>query len=248
VASQTQKMGDRLITIDRREIQEHPDITDLIGLPFVVDTLDAGDFAFLDRNSEPVGIERSEIGNLIQKVRSGELEAQMLKCQDNYASIILLVEGVYDSIDGLLAVYNGGNRGYFRTYVYPRTYYETVIAMEVRLSEMGIELIHSPTLQCTMSTIRTIYNQRTKPEEQHALFKRTRAVVIPTKLTNNPAVPMLMTLCPRLSEKVAIRLINKYDNIWTIIHQPDEQLLQIEGFGRGLLDKLKKGVGKDVET
>lgn len=237
-----------MLIIDDREIVQHPDIPKLLGMPSTVQRLDAADYAFLDRNSEPLGIERSEIGNLIQKVRSGELESQMLKCQENYAHTILLTEGVYDSIDGLLAVYNGGNRGYYRTYVYPRTYYETVMAIEIRLSEMGIELIHSPTLQCSMTTIRAIYNQRTKEESQHTLFKRTRAVVIPTKLTNNPAVPKLMTLCPRISEKVAIRLINKYDNIWTLIHQPDEELLKIEGFGRGLLDKLKKGVGKDVET
>jgi len=49
-----------------------------------------------------------------------------------------------------------------------------------------------------------------------------------------------------MPEKVAIRLVNKYGSIWNILHTEDSELLQVEGFGRGLLDKLKRGVGKDV--
>jgi len=54
-----------------------------------------------------------------------------------------------------------------------------------------------------------------------------------------------MTLANRMPEKVAIRLVNKYDTIWNILHTDDSELLQVEGFGKGLLDKLKKGVGKE---
>lgn len=234
-----------MITIDRRELQQHEDIPDLIELPFVVDTLDAADYAFLDYKDEPVGIERCEVGNLIQKLRSGELESQMLKCQANYSSIILLTEGVYDSVQGFLSVHREGSRGYFRSHIYPHTRYDYTIASLVRLSDMGIEIIHSPNFGCSMVVVRTIYNQRTKPEVDHSLFKRIRPIRIPVKLSANPAVPRLMSLCPRLPEKVAIRLINKYSTIWNILSTPDEELLGVEGFGKGLLDKLKRGVGKE---
>ncbi len=243
-------IGINMITVDRREAKEAEEhhnifIPDALDLPCAIDTLEAADYAFLDRDSAPFGIERSEIGNLVQKLRSGELEEQMYKCQANYASVILLIEGVYDQVDRLLAVHKDSNRGYFRTHIYPHTYYDYVKATEVRLSEMGIEIIHSPNFQCSMSVIRTIYNQRTKPEEEHTLFKRVRAIKIPVKLTSNPAVPMLMALCPRLPEKTAIRLINKYDSIWNILSTPDDELLGVEGMGKGLLDKLKRGVGKE---
>ncbi len=214
-------------------------------IPNTVHRLDAADYAFLDHSNEPTGIERSEIGNLVQKIRSGELEDQMYKCQDNYTSVILLIEGVYDKVDGLLAVHKESNRGYFRTHIYPHTRYDYIKAVEVRLSEMGVELIYSPTFQCSMTTIRTIYNQRTKPEGEHTLFKRTRAVKMPVKLTSNPSVPKLMALANRLGEKVAIRLINKYGSIWAILNTPDEELLETEGMGKGLLRKLKEGVGKE---
>lgn len=233
-----------MITVDDRELTQHPEIQVELTIPYTVQRLEAGDYAFLDRNNDPLGIERSEIGNLVQKLRSGELEEQMYKCQDSYASVILLKEGVYDGVSGLLATYTNSNRGYFRIHVFPRTYYETIKAVEIRLSEMGIEVIDSPNFSCSMSIIRLIYNQRTKPEEEHTLFKRTRAVSIPVKLTSNPAVPRLMALANRMPEKVAIRLIHKYDNIWGILNAPDNELLETEGMGKGLLKKLKEGVGK----
>ena len=239
-----------MITIDRREVkeaEEHHGISlpDILDIPCVVDTLEAGDFAFLGKNNEPTGIERSEVGNLIQKLRSGELEEQMYKCQTNYASVILLIEGIYDEIDGLLAVYKRSNRGYYRNYIYPHTRYVDIKALEIRLSEMGIEVIHSPNFQCSIDIIRVIYSQRTKPEEEHQLFKKIRVIKIPVKLTSNPAVPKLMSLAGgRLAEKAAIRLINKYSTIWELMHQPDDELLTVEGVGKGTIRKLRQGIGK----
>ena len=234
-----------MLTIDRREIQEHSDIPYLIEVPFTVATLEAGDYAFLDHNDEPTGIERSEIGNLLQKLRSGELESQMLKCADNYSSVILLTEGVYDQVSGYLAVHKESSRGYFRTHIYPHTRYDYTMSLLVRLSEMGIEIIHSPNFACSMLLIKAIYEQRTKPEEEHHLFKKIRQVRLPVKLSSNPAVPKLLALCPRLPEKTAIRLINKYESIWRVLNTDDSELLEIEGFGRGLLNKLKEGIGKE---
>ena len=233
------------ITIDRRELQEHQDIPDLIELPFVVDTLGSADYAFLSYDSSPVGIERCEVGNLVQKLRSGELESQMIRCDEAYNSIILLVEGVYDAVQGFLSVHGESQRGYFRKHIYPHTRYDYVMASLIRLSEMGIEIIPSPNFACSMVVVRTIYQQRTKAPEDHSLFKKIRPINIPVKLSSNPAVPKLMTLCPRLGEKVAIRLVNQFESIWNILHVGDNELLEVEGFGKGLLDKLKKGVGKD---
>lgn len=244
-----------MITVDKRELQEmiaHRNISSLdelstlIEVPLSADTLAAGDFAFLDVHNEPVGIERSGISNLLQKLRSGELERQLAKCDAYYSTVILLVEGVYDHIGGYLSHYRKSAEGcvYFRTRVEPNTRYTDIKALEVRLSELGIEIISAPNFDCSIKTIKTIYLQRTKPEEEHWLFKRIRPVKIPVKLSANPAVPMLLALCNRLGEKVAIRLINKYNTIWDIIHTSDEELLSVEGMGKGLLRNLRKGLGK----
>ena len=246
------------LTIDRRELSEMiehrhiasaAELSAQIDIPVVEDTLDAGDFAFLNRNNEPVGIERCEIGNLIQKIRSGELEAQLIRCDENYSDVILLTEGVYDHVGGFLAHYRKTREGnaYYRNRIEPNFRYSEVKALEVRLSELGIEVMGTPNFACSISLIKTIYQQRTKPEEQHTLFKKVRAVRIPVKMSANPAVPMLMTLCNRLGEKVAIRLIHRYDTIWGILHAPDDELLEVEGFGKGLLLKLKQSVGKSEE-
>ena len=234
------------LTADDREVTQHPKIPELLSpIPVTVQRLDSSDYAFLDRHNEPIGIERCEVGNLIQKIRSGELEEQLDRCQDSFSTVILLTEGVYDQYGGLVSIHKAGGRGYFRTMIYPQTRYDWVQAVKVRLSELGVELIDSPNFQCTMTIIKAIYTQHTKADTERTLFKKTRAVVMPTKLTSDPAVGRLMGLGKRFPEKVAIRLIHKYGSIWGVIHADDSELLQVEGMGRGLLTKLKEGIGKE---
>lgn len=232
-----------MLIVDTRELSEHPEISDLLT-EFKVERLEAADYAFLDCNNVPVGIERCEVSNLIQKLRSGELESQLYNCQEQYGSVILLKEGVYDSLGGLLAVYKQGKNGYFREYVYPHTTYMSIKAIEVRLSDMGIEFIDTPNFLCSMIAIKLIYEGRTKPESKRTLFRKTRVVQLPTKLTTNPSVPRLMSLVPRMPEKVAISLIYKYGSIWNILQTPDKELLQIEGLGKTLIKKLRENVGQ----
>ena len=232
-----------LITVDDREVLQHPDIPDLLKVPTQVERLDAGDYAFLNRSAEAVGIERSEINNLMQKLTSGELEQQLRRCAEGYTKVILLVEGVYDSIGGYLSTYKQTSHGYYRVRTYPNTRYESVVSLLARLQELGIDIVHSPNFGCSMTTVRSIYNQATKPEGDHQLFRSVRPPNIPTKLTNNPAVSKLLALCTRLEEKTAIRLIQKYGTIWNILQADDKELLEVEGFGKTLVKRLKEGVG-----
>ena len=243
-----------MITVDRRELAEmieHRSIVNeeglasLIGVPVIVDTLDAADFAFLDRNNEPLGIERAVIGNLLQKLRSGELETQLDRCSEQYSHVILLTEGVYDHIGGYLAYYkkNIGDTVYFRTRIEPNTKWAEIKALQVRLAELGIEILDAPNFECSMKLIGIIYNQRTKPEEEHTLFRSVRTPHLPTKWSSNPSVPRLLNLCPRLGEKVAIKLIDKYNTIWNIVTTPDKDLLETKGFGRILVRRLKENIG-----
>jgi len=236
-----------LLIIDDREANEHPElrtISDVWGIPVTIQRLDAGDYVFLNRDNEPVGIERSEISNLVQKLASGELESQLERCQDNYQHIILLVEGVYDKVDELLAIHKGSGKGYFRTRVFPHTRYDYVKALEVRLQELGIEYIDTPNFECSLTTIRTIYIQRTKPESEHHLFRKSKVPRIPTKYTTNPAVPRLMALAPRLPERVAIQLIERYGSIYSILSKDPKELMGMPGVGKTLVRRLYDSVGK----
>lgn len=235
-----------MITIDDREITAHPEIPELIGTEHRIERMETGDYAFLDFYQEPVGIERCEVSNLVQKLRSGELEDQLYRCQDSYSSVILLKEGVYDEVDGLLATHKKGNRGYYRDFVYPHTTFELIKAAEIRLSEMGVEIIDSPNFSCSIAIVRLIHNLRTKPERDRTLFRKIRTVNLPVKLSANPAVPRLMALVPHLSEKAAIALIYKYDTIWAILNAPDKELLKVDGVGKGMVRNMKKSLGKEV--
>jgi len=232
------------IIVDDREVTQHPDIPEKLGIPCKVERLEAADFCFLDRGNNPIGIERSEIGNLVQKFMDGELESQLYKCQDAYSHIILLKEGVYDKVGEQLAIYKKGGKGYFPTHIYPRLSYSHIKAMEAKLGELGLEIIDTANFECSLTMIETLYNQRRKPEEASTLFKRTRSLIMPTKLTNNPAVARLIALIPRLGEKVAIRLINTYGSIWNIALTTDKDLAKVEGVSKTTILKLREGLGQ----
>jgi len=238
-------VGDVMI-VDDREMGEHPEIPGLISVPVTVTRLDAGDYAFVDVTGELLGIERCEIRNLIQKLKSGELEDQLVKCERYYKTIILLIEGVYDRIDEFLAIYkyNPDRQLFFLSMIDPRTRYGEIKGLEIRLMSLGIEVIETASFASSMRTLSILHEQRTKPEESHRLFKKAKTIHIPAKYTTNPAVPKLMSLADRLPEKVAIRLIDKYTTIWNVINAPDEELLQIDGLGKGLIKKFKEGIGK----
>jgi len=238
-----------MLVIDDREATQHPDLVERLKIPNRIERLGSADYAFLDRNNEPEGIERCEISNLMQKIRNRELESQLTRCDLDYNKVILLIEGVYDDVGGFVAHYKKTRRGdsYFRTRVESHFRYKEVKACLVRLSELGIEILETDNFDCSVKLIETIYEQRRKPEEAHTMFKKLRPVVIPTKLSANPVVPRLLALCPRMTEKVAIRLVNKYDTIWKILQVPDKELLEIEGLGKIGIDNMKKAVGKDVQ-
>jgi ERCC4-type nuclease len=234
------------ITVDDREVTQHPDIPTLLKTPVIVTRLDSADYAFLDRNNDPVGIERCEIGNLMQKIRNGELESQLTRCAESYSTVILLTEGVYDGMDGLVAHYHKTRTGtaYYRSRIEPFFKMAEVNGVLMRLAELGIENVATPNFDCSMGIIDTIFKQRTKPEEAHTMFKKLRHFSVPSKISNNPAVPMLLALCPRMPEKVAVRLIYKYDTIWDILQASIADLKAVEGMGATLIDRLHKGVGK----
>lgn len=234
--------GDVMVIIDDREINQHPEIADLLGISFSVQRLDAGDFCFLDVNNEVVGIERCTVNNFVQKLMDGQLESQMYKCQEQFSSVILLIEGVCDSHKDLLALYKKGNNAYFRYMVYPRLMYKSILAAIVSLSNMGVEIITTANFECTMEAIRLIYASRTRTE--HTLFKKTRKIRLPVKSSANPSVPRLMAIVPRLSEKAAVRLMYKFDTIWNVLHAEDKELMEIEGVGRGVVRRIKEAVGK----
>jgi ERCC4-type nuclease len=239
-----------MLTIDRREVQEHPEIPSLLNpIPNCIDTLEEADYAFLDRNMNPVGIEKATITDLMGKMVSGRLEEQITRCSKSYNTTILMVEGVWDAEDGWIATYSktpkrkGKVRKYECSHV-SKMPYSNILALLVRLSDIGVEVLYTPNLLCSMEAIKIIYTSRRKSDEEHTLFKKIRQVQIPVKLSSNPAVPMLLSLCPRMPDKVAIRLIGKYGTIWNVLHADAKELKEIEGIGSGLIEKLFKGVGK----
>ncbi len=236
-----------MITADDREVTQHPDIpTYLPGCN--IQRLDAGDYAWLDCDSNPVGIERCEVGNLMQKLNSGELENQLRVAEELYDKFYLLVEGVWDEDDNQVQSYKHitmklkghAIKAYVSTKRHGFFQYDRLQAFLIRIEEMGIRLLPSPNFPCSMRIIRLLELKQSEPQEGHKLFTSTSAIRIPTKFTKNPAVPRLMSLCPRLPEKVAIQLINDYGSIIGILMAKD---IQVEGFGKTLQERLRQNVG-----
>jgi len=235
-----------MIIVDDREMLQHPDIPSFLeGVPLEVQRLEGGDFAFINIDGDPIAIERSEIGNLRQKLHTGELEAQLRKCADMYSRVYLIVEGVFDATSGLVAVHKHRRDAYYyRAHIYPNTRYDYIASVLVRLSMIGVIILSAPNLECTLHFVRAIYSQENKTEEEHTLFKKNRVLRMPSKITNNPAIPRLMGLCDRMPEKTALRLINKFGSVWGVLNASDKELQETDGVGKTLVKKLRRGVGQ----
>ncbi len=235
-----------MLTIDRRENLKHPEFAkglESAKIPVRVETLAEADFAFLNLSKEPIGIERMSVSNYVQKLMDGELEAQLRRCAESYFTTYVLIEGVYTPSKGRLVTHRSTRRGFYPTKTYDRISYNVVVSSLVRLASMGFVLLHTANPDATIYMVEAVYVHHHKREADHTLFAKLRPPKIPVKLSANPAVPKLLALCPRLNEKAAIRLINQYGTIWEILHRPDKELLEIEGFGKIALAKLKESIG-----
>jgi ERCC4-type nuclease len=191
-----------------------------------------------------VGIERCEVGNFVQKLQSGELEEQMIRCTRTYSTTTLLLEGFYGHVGQLLCTFKEGTNAFFRSHIYPRLRMDSMVAALIRMSEYGIEIIQSPNLEGSAVTIRLLHNQRTEAEGLATLFKKIRHNKMPVKYSSNPQVSKLLGLGNRIPERVAIELIEKFGSIWAILNSQDKDILEVKGVGKGLLEGIKKGVGK----
>lgn len=233
-----------MLIIDDREVTQHPELTTELSIPVKVERRPAGDYIFMDNHQELEGIERCEIGNLMQKIRNGEIESQLTRCDQEFSKVILLIEGVYDHMGGFITHFKKNKEGtsYYRNRIEPQWKYVDLEAFIIRISELGFEVFQTPTFECSMRFLECLYNQRTKDEKTHTLFKKIRPIKIPVKLSSNPAVPKLLALCPRMQEKVAIRLINRFGSIMGILLASDKDLMEIDGLGKTGIDNLKKSV------
>ena len=238
-----------MIVVDDREHTQHPEIDTL--LPGCnIDRLDAGDFAFLDYNADPVGIERCEVSNLMQKLEDGELESQLRTAEDLYKKFYLLTEGVWDKDkDGAVRSFKYAELKFkgkkLPAYIHYRRHgffqYNRLISSIIRLEEMGLKILPTtPNFACSMELVKLLSIKLAEPPEAGKMFTSSRTMKIATKLTKNPAVPMLMHLCPRLPETVAIRLINEYGSIMGILMANPTD---VEGFGQTLQGRLRTNVG-----
>ena len=238
-----------MITCDDREITQHPEIPTFLP-NCQIQRLVAGDYAFLDYKNDPVGIERCEVSNLMQKLESGELESQLRMAEELYTKFYLLTEGVWDKDkDGAVRSYKfvdmklKGKK--VPAYVHYRRHsffqYNRLTSAIVRLEEMGLKILPtSPNFACSMELIKLLATKLAEPPEASKMFTSSRTMKLPTKLTKNPAVPMLMSLCPRLPETVAIKLIAEYGNIIGVLIAKD---IKVDGFGKVLQERLRENVG-----
>lgn len=241
-----------MITVDDREVTEHPDIPTM--LPGCQVQRQETDYMFLTVSSEVCGVERSEVGNLIQKIVSGELERQVRLASEVCNLFYLLPEGVWDEEAGkvisyrkklvYLPAHNRREYAYILSHRYDSYQYDSLASLLIRLEQMGVRLLPaSPNFMCSIRIIRLLETKLTEPPEARTLFRKVQSVLLPTKLTKNPAVPRLIALCPRLSEKTAVMLINKYETILNIVNAPESDVLRVDGMGATLLRRLKDNIG-----
>lgn len=188
-----------------------------------------------------IAIERKHVTDLAGRV--DDLEQQLKRALQNVDYVVLIVEGVWKPIDNgkdtlLYREKRDGSIFYStKTANRPYSYYAGFL---YRLAGAGIPVFWTSTLEGTAETIAEVVKLGNK-KEPSGLFQhivRTRQNI----QSEDGQVRALVQL--GMGEKTATLLLGKYKTVWELIHAPEDELLKISGIGKGIVEKLKRSVGK----
>ena len=233
-----------MIQIDYREPQEIKDTLAKL-LPTSVENMEAGDYAFIWYNMNSVGIARKEIKDFVSSLNSAWLDEDLNKCIRAFDYVFLVIEGVWDTLEGgELVVYKPSkDKKYFYRNMYAAN-------MEVSRLYAAIESLHDQGIMvrftCSMAgTARFIESLYKRKEEKHTLLHRYAKPRLPTLWTPDPYVRMLLSLPGiRLGEKQAKALLAKFNTPWGVLNASEKELKEVEGIGEGTVKQLYDCIGR----
>ena len=244
-----------MLYVDDREPRpnaKYPDRQDMVELltkqevPARITHLEVGDYQFYDRDGGLILVSRKG-SDLLQSVFEGHFQDELNRCCNLVKSygdgrVFALFEGPWECVkDGVVWCQSDGWA--LTQAARPHaTQHNTILGIELSLQLDGIMVMHTNSIYETSVALATLY----KRSQEGWPSTMTKGRKLPPLLrTRDVRVARLMALVDRLPEKVALQLLQKWDNIGAILEMSvvdPSPLLSVKGFGPTLLQNLREAV------
>jgi ERCC4-type nuclease len=242
-------MGERMILIDSRI--GSAETAKLFKLPALTVMMDYGDYAFIGSGPNGdilIGIERKQIGDLLNSITSGRLAAHQLPgLLSTYDVVYLIVEGVCraDHRTGELLSSKDGGKTFSPASFGKRPW--TMEAMHHHLTTLevmcGIHVRGTRDAKSTVKTIEYLWSWFNKPYEKHnshlALHKgmnfkaKQEGTIDLIAAVEKPSlVRRIGAELPAVGLTRSLPLARRFKTLKELFEASEKDLLEVEGFGK----------------
>ena len=211
------RVEDLRIIIDERERKSGiPKLLKSIGVNVEIKTLPIGDYIV----SHETVVERKSINDLISSIFDGRLFDQCNRLKEHFQFPIILLEGDVDEIESITEN--------------PLVFYGALSTIAI---DYKIPIIPTPNASHTAKLLVSLSSR--KESIKGPLLKKI-------KKSNDVQKQQLSVLCslPGVGEKIAIRMLEKFESPLKVLSASTKDLAKISGLGESRAKKIKKMLEK----
>ena len=211
------RVEDLRIIIDERERKSGiPKLLKDIGVNVEIKTLPIGDYIV----SHETVVERKSINDLIASIFDGRLFDQCNRLKEHFQFPIILLEGNVDEIESITEN--------------PLVFYGALSTIAI---DYKIPIIPTPNASHTAKLLVSLSSR--KESIKGPLLKKI-------KKSNDVQKQQLTVLCslPGVGEKIAIRMLEKFESPLKVLSASTKDLAKIPGLGESRAKKIKKMLEK----
>ena len=211
------RVEDLRIIIDERERKSGiPKLLKSIGVNVEIKTLPIGDYIV----SHETVVERKSINDLISSIFDGRLFDQCNRLKEHFQFPIILLEGNVDEIESITEN--------------PLVFYGALSTIAI---DYKIPIIPTPNASHTAKLLVSLSSR--KESIKGPLLKKI-------KKSNDVQKQQLSVLCslPGVGEKIAIRMLEKFESPLKVLSASTKDLAKIPGLGELRAKKIKKMLEK----
>ena len=211
------RVEDLRIIIDERERKSGiPKLLKSIGVNVEIKTLPIGDYIV----SHETVVERKSINDLIASIFDGRLFDQCNRLKEHFQFPIILLEGNVDEIESITEN--------------PLVFYGALSTIAI---DYKIPIIPTPNASHTAKLLVSLSSR--KESVKGPLLKKI-------KKSNDVQKQQLSVLCslPGVGEKIAIRMLEKFESPLKVLSASTKDLAKIPGLGESRAKKIKKMLEK----
>ena len=211
------RVEDLSIIIDERERKSGiPKLLKSIGVNVEIKTLPIGDYIV----SHETVVERKSINDLISSIFDGRLFDQCNRLKEHFQFPIILLEGDVDEIESITEN--------------PLVFYGALSTIAI---DYKIPIIPTPNASHTAKLLVSLSSR--KESIKGPFLKKI-------KKSNDVQKQQLSVLCslPGVGEKIAIRMLEKFESPLKVLSASTKDLAKIPGLGESRAKKIKKMLEK----